>query len=222
MNKITKLARGKKIKIIEDCAQAHGTKFKNKHVGTFGDVGTFSFFPGKNLGAYGDAGIITTNNYNIYNKLKKIRSLGSEKKFLHEFVGSNSRLDTIQAIILNEKIKYLDKNNNKRKVIALKYSKEISNSKITKLEYSKSCVYHQYVILTKKRYHFINYMRKNGIQTGIHYPESINKLKCFLNYFKKQKYNNSEYLAKYCVSLPIDPNLSNKSLSKIINIINKY
>ena len=109
-------------------------------------------YPGKNLGAYGDAGIITTNNYEIYRKLKKIRSLGSEKKFIHEFIGSNSRLDTIQAIILNEKIKYLDKNNSRRKIIALKYSKEIKNSKIIKLEYSKSCVYHQYVILTKKRY----------------------------------------------------------------------
>ena len=224
---IKKIIKNKKIFIIDDCAQAHGAfddsinGFKKK-IGSTTDISCFSLYPGKNLGAYGDAGIITTNNYVIYKKLKKIRSLGSEKKFIHEFIGSNSRLDTIQAIILNEKIKYLDKNNNRRKIIALKYSTEIKNSKIIKLEYSKSCVYHQYVILTKKRYHFINYMKKNGIQTGIHYPESINKLKCFLNYFKKQKYSNSEYLAKYCVSLPIDPNLSKKSLLKIINIINKY
>ena len=224
---IKKIIKNKKIFIVDDCAQAHGAfddsiNGLKKKIGSTTDISCFSLYPGKNLGAYGDAGIITTNNYEIYRKLKKIRSLGSEKKFIHEFIGSNSRLDTIQAIILNEKIKYLDKNNSRRKIIALKYSKEIKNSKIIKLEYSKSCVYHQYVILTKKRYHFINYMRKNGIQTGIHYPESINKLKCFLNYFKKQKYENSEYLAKYCVSLPIDPNLTKKSLLKIINIINKY
>ena len=227
LTSIKKIIKKKKIYIIDDCAQAHGAyDDSNNHtkvkIGAAADISCFSLYPGKNLGAYGDAGIITTNNIKIDKRLKKLRSLGSEKKFIHEYVGQNSRLDTIQAIILNEKIKYLDRNNHKRILIAAKYKKKINNVKIQKLEYSKSCVYHQYVILVKDRHKFMEFMSKNGIQTGIHYPESINKLKCFQNFFKKQKYLNSELIARHCVSLPIDPNLSKKSLGKIINIINRY
>lgn len=227
LNDIKKIIKKRKIYIVDDCAQAHGAfddsnKQSRVRIGAATDISCFSLYPGKNLGAYGDAGIITTNNFKIYKKLKKIRSLGSEKKFIHEYIGQNSRLDTIQAIILNEKIKYLDKNNKNRRYIAAKYSKNINNIKIKKLEYSISCVYHQYVILVKNRSRFIKFMSNNRIQTGIHYPESINKLKCFLNSFKNQKYVNSEYIAKHCVSLPIDPNLSKESLKKIINTVNKY
>ena len=116
----------------------------------------------------------------------------------------------------------MDKNNGKRILIAAKYKKDIDNIKIQKLEYSKSCVYHQYVILVKNRLKFIKFMNKNRIQTGIHYPESINKLKCFLNLFRKQKYFNSEFIARHCVSLPIDPNLTLKDQKKICLVLNNY
>ncbi len=227
LNSIKKIIKKRNIFIIDDCAQAHGAYDDSNNqtkvrIGSATDISCFSLYPGKNLGAYGDAGIITTNDFKIYKKLIKLRSLGSEKKFLHEYVGQNSRLDTIQAIILNEKIKHLDKNNRKRILIAAKYKKEIKNNKIQKLDYSKSCVYHQYVILVENRSNFISFMIKNGIQTGIHYPESINKLKCFIKLFKNQKYLNSEYIAKNCVSLPVDPNLSKKSLEAIISTVNKY
>ena len=227
LKNIKKIIKNKNIFIIDDCAQAHGAYDDSNNqtkvrIGAATDISCFSLYPGKNLGAYGDAGIITTNNIIIYKKLKKLRSLGSEKKFVHEYIGQNSRLDTIQAIILNEKIKHLDKNNQNRILIAKKYKNELNNVKIHKLEYSKSCVFHQYVILVNDRSKFIKFMSKNGIQTGIHYPESINKLKCFLNLFKNQSYYNSENIASRCVSLPIDPNLKKKSLEKIINTINKY
>ncbi len=181
----------KKIFLIDDCAQAHGayddsikSKFKKK-IGSTTDISCFSLYPGKNLGAYGDAGIITTNNKKFYNKIRKLRNLGSEKKFIHDLVGMNSRLDSIQAIILNEKLKKLSLLNSKRKIIANRYNDEIRNNKIRKINYSDSCVYHQYVILAKNRNKLIKILSKNNIQYGFHYPYSINQLNVFKKYFKK-------------------------------------
>ena len=223
---IKRLIGKKKIFLIDDCAQAHGayddsikSKLK-KRIGSTTDISCFSLYPGKNLGAYGDAGIITTNNKRFYNKIKKLRNLGSEKKFIHDTVGMNSRLDTLQAIILNEKLKKLNILNAKRKIIANRYNNEIKNNKIRKIKYSNSCVYHQYVILTKDRKKLIKMLTKNNIQYGFHYPYSINQLNVFKNYYKKKNYYNAEILAKEGLSLPIDPNLTNKQLSFIIKIIN--
>ena len=223
---IKKLIGKKKIFLIDDCAQAHGayddsikSKLKKK-IGSTTDISCFSLYPGKNLGAYGDAGIITTNNKKFYNKIRKLRNLGSEKKFIHDLVGMNSRLDSIQAIILNEKLKRLNLLNAKRKIIAKRYNDEIQNGKIRKINYSDSCVYHQYVILAKDRNKLIKILSKNNIQYGFHYPYSINQLNVFKNYYKKKNYYNAEILAKEGLSLPIDPNLTNKQLSFIIKIIN--
>ena len=222
ISKIKKLINNKNIFIIDDCAQAHGASDdKGKKVGSIADISTFSLYPGKNLGAYGDAGVITTNSNVINKKIRKIRNLGSEKKFIHDTIGFNSRLDTIQAIILNHKLKNLKKLNQKRKKIAKKYDKFIFNKKIRKIRYSKNCIYHQYVILTKYRSKLIKMFKQKKIQYGFHYPYPIHKLKVFKNYFKAQKFKNSEILAKEGISLPIDPNLSNKEVSIIINTINK-
>ena len=155
LNAIKKLIKNKKIFLVDDCAQAHGAYDgslikTNKKVGSTSDISCFSFYPGKNLGAYGDGGIITTNNKKLYELIKKIRNLGSKKKFIHDHIGLNSRLDTIQAIILNKKIKNLSYLNKKRQKIAMIYNTRIKNKNIVKLKYSKSCVYHQYVILVKK------------------------------------------------------------------------
>ena len=120
MSKIRKLVRGKKIKIIEDCAQAHGTKYKNKHVGTFGDVGTFSFFPGKNLGAFGDGGAIVTNSKKIFEYCFRSRNHGALNKYDHVFSGRNSRLDTIQSAVLDIKLKSYEKKVLKKELSLLK------------------------------------------------------------------------------------------------------
>ncbi len=222
ISQIKKLINNKNIFIIDDCAQAHGASDdKGKKVGSIADISTFSLYPGKNLGAYGDAGIITTNSNVINKKIRKIRNLGSEKKFIHDTIGYNSRLDTIQAIILNHKLKNLKKLNQKRKKIAKKYDRFIFNKKIKKIRYSKNCIYHQYVILTKYRSKLIKLFKQKKIQYGFHYPYPIHKLKVFKSYFKTQKFKNSETLAKEGISLPIDPNLSNKEVSIIINTINK-
>ena len=228
LNEIKKIIKKKKIYLIDDCAQAHGTyddseKFnKKKKIGSTTDISCFSLYPGKNLGGYGDAGIITTNNKFFYEKLRKLRNLGSEKKFIHDHIGLNSRLDTLQAIILNEKIKNLTKYNYLRQRIANYYNKNIQNPKIRKIQYSKSCIYHQYVILTKNRKKLIKLLNKNRIQFGFHYPYAIHQLNVFKKTFRNKKFKNAEILAKESISLPIDPYLSKKNLKLIVKKLNEY
>ena len=229
LHEIKKIIKSKNIYIIDDCAQAHGAfddsniKAKSKiKIGAATDISCFSLYPGKNLGAYGDAGIITTNNPNLYKKLRKLRNLGSEEKFIHEYVGFNSRLDTIQAIILNEKINNLESNNRKRKTIAKFYNEKIKNPKITRINYSKSCVFHQYIILVNDRKKLIKSLKQKKIQFGFHYPYAIHQLKVFKNNYKRKLFKNAERLAKQSVSLPIDPNLSTKDLKIIVNTLNQF
>tara|TARA_Y100001970_G_scaffold267231_1_gene356886 strand:- start:1282 stop:2382 length:1101 start_codon:yes stop_codon:yes gene_type:complete len=228
LNSIKKIIKNnkKKIYLVDDCSQAHGAiddsdSLKRK-IGSTSDISCFSLYPGKNLGAYGDAGIITTNNKKIYQIIRKLRNLGSEKKFIHEYVGFNSRLDTIQAAILDIKLKDLTKSNNKRRIIAKKYDKEINNKNFTKLTYAKNSVYHQYVLLVKNRDKFVKFLNKHKIEYGFHYPFSINQLNVFKNKFKNNEFRNSNKLAKNGISLPIDPNLSNKQLNYIVNKINSF
>ena len=226
LNGIKKIIKKKDIYLVDDCAQAHGAYDDSsntpnkKRIGSATDISCFSLYPGKNLGAYGDAGIITTNNKSLYNKIKKIRNLGSDKKFIHDFVGMNSRLDTIQAIILNKKIKNLSNHNKSRQKIAQFYNKNIINKKITKLNYSKSCVYHQYVILIKDKKKLINEFNSKKIGFGFHYPYAIHQLDIFKKDFKNKKFINAERLAKEGISIPIDPNLNQKEQNIIVNTLN--
>ena len=149
MAQILKIANKKKIKVIEDCAQAHGTKFKNKHVGTFGSLGTFSFFPGKNLGGFGDGGAIVTNSKNLYLLCKRLRNHGAINKYDHKFSGRNSRLDTINAAILDIKLKNYSNVIKKRNELANEYFKNLKNTKkiqLFQLNKSNTHSFHQFVI----------------------------------------------------------------------------
>ena len=154
--------------------------------------------------------------------MRKLRNLGSEKKFEHDLVGMNSRLDSIQAVILYHKIKQLQNLNLKRKKIAYFYDTKINNKKIKKIQYSKFSVYHQYVILVDERNKFIKYLQKSKIQYGFHYPFAIHQLKVFKNYFNGEKFPNAEILSKNGISIPIDPNLTKKEISFIINKLNNF
>lgn len=235
IKKFNQLKKKKKLYIVEDASQAHGAydcsncnsskNFSCKKcvkVGSYSDISCFSLYPGKNLGAYGDAGIITTNKKSIYNHLKKLGNLGSNKKYFHDLVGVNSRLDTLQAAILLNKLKNLEKHNNKRKIIARFYDTNINNKKILKLNYSSGCVFHQFVVVVNKINVFINYLKSHKIPFGRHYPFAIHQLESLKTYFKNQSYPNSERLAKYGISLPIDPCLSKSNIKKIVRVINKF
>ena len=225
IKEIRKIIKKRKIFLIEDAAQAHGAfdwsyGKKGKKVGSIGDVACFSFYPGKNLGAYGDAGAITTNNKKLYNTILKLRNMGGIIKYQHDLIGFNSRLDTIQATILLNKLKELNKNNNKRKKIANFYRKNINNKNIEKLNYSRGSVFHQYVIISKKEKKIIKIFEKKKIQYGKHYPQPINKLNALKKFFLGKKFIHAEYFSKYGISLPIDPNLSKGQLIKICKLIN--
>ena len=223
IQKIKKIIGKKKIFIIEDSAQAHGGKDDNgNNIGKFSDLVCYSFYPGKNLGCYGDGGMITTNNKKYYERLIRLRNLGSKFKHKHEMIGVNSRLDTIQASLLNLKMKNLRQNNLKRTNIANIYKKTIKNKKIDIIQYGKFAVYHQYVILVKNRNKLITILDKNNIQYGIHYPISINKLDCFKNIFKGKNFVNAEFIANHCLSLPIDPNLRTSDQKRICSVLNSY
>tara|TARA_B110000858_G_scaffold195258_1_gene251248 strand:+ start:8916 stop:10001 length:1086 start_codon:yes stop_codon:yes gene_type:complete len=222
IKEIKKIIKGKKIRIIEDAAQAHGAfdYSLKKKIGSIGDIACFSFYPGKNLGAYGDGGCITTNNNKLNKNIRMIKNLGSLDKYDCEVQGINSRLDTIQAAILNLKLRDLNKNNQKRVKIAKIYKKNITNNKIVILNYKKGCVYHQFVILSKIKKKIIKIFKKEKIQFGQHYPISINKLKIF-SIYKNKTFKNSEFLSNFGLSLPIDPNLKNHQILKICKILNK-
>ena len=222
IKEIKKIIKGKKIRIIEDAAQAHGAfdYSLKKKIGSIGDIACFSFYPGKNLGAYGDGGCITTNSNKLNKNIRMIKNLGSLDKYDCEVQGINSRLDTIQAAILNLKLRDLNRNNQKRVKIAQIYKKNIINNKIVILNYKKGCVYHQFIILSKIKKKIIKTFKKEKIQFGQHYPISINKLKIFSEYQNK-RFENSEFLSKFGLSLPIDPNLKHNQILKICQILNK-
>ncbi len=214
-----------KIELIEDVSQAHGATYKNKKLGSFGITGCFSCYPTKNLGAVGDAGVITTNNKKIYSKIKLLREYGWKTKFISEISGRNSRLDEIQAGILNIKLNYLENENKKRQTIANLYLSEIKNKKIefvSKRNYS-SHVYHLFVIKTKNRTKLINFLKRNNVFTGIHYPIPIHLQKGYKKELKKiGRLQNTEKASKKILSIPIYPELSNKEVTRVIKLLNNY
>ncbi len=226
MNKIKKLSSKNGIKIIEDCAQSHGSLINKKHVGTFGDLGTFSFFPSKNLGCIGDGGAIITNSKRLSNICRRIKNHGALKKYDHYLIGRNSRLDTIQAVILNAKIKFMNKIRNTRKINAnlyFKHLKKINKIKLFKISKNSTNFYHQFVIKIDDRDKLQKYLKQNKVDTMIHYPYMLNELKIFKKYIKKnQKFLNSKNLGQKILSLPISEDHKKKDILRVIKLITKY
>ena len=220
MDSIFKVLQNRNIKVIEDCAQAHGALYKGKKAGSIGDIGVFSFYPGKNLGAFGDAGCIVTNNELLAEKSRMISNHGRLDKYNHKFEGRNSRLDTIQAAILSIKLKQLDGINNIRIKNANYYFKSlkgIESITLPKKENWSVSVYHQFVIRVKNRKSLIKFLNDKGIETGIHYPIALPNLKAYnhLNedyssYFATQ--NDSNIL-----SLPISEHLKYEEIKYVID-----
>lgn len=224
MDPILKIAKKNDLWIIEDCCQAHGAEYKGKKVGSIGDVSCFSFYPAKNLGAYGDGGFIALNDEFLFEKLKIMRNYGQSTKYNHEFIGINSRLDEIQAAILNMKLEYLDQWNNKRKKLANIYNKSLECS-LYKTPIVKGYavhVYHLYVICCDKRDEIKDYLSKKGVQTLIHYPVPVHKQKAYLNLELKVKMPTTENICNRILSLPLNPWLYDDEIEEICDIMNNY
>tara|TARA_B100001996_G_scaffold183295_1_gene140101 strand:- start:293 stop:1426 length:1134 start_codon:yes stop_codon:yes gene_type:complete len=234
MEGIMNLAKKYDLKIVEDNAQAIGSIFtfssgEKKYAGTIGDIGTTSFYPAKNLGCYGDGGAIFTNNDGLAEKIRMIVNHGENKKYHHKYIGCNSRLDSIQAVILNIKLKYLDDYNSTRRIMANNYNmafKNINNLQ-TPIEIDNSThVYHQYTlkVLNGKRNELKEYLQSKGIPSMIYYPIPLYKQEAFSKYVDDGYHlKNTEELSMNVLSLPIHSEIENSHQDYIIDeVINFF
>jgi dTDP-4-amino-4,6-dideoxygalactose transaminase len=214
LDPLVELSEMRDIPIVEDCAQAHGAEYKGKKVGTFGKLSAFSFYPTKNLGAYGDAGMILTNEEELYQKLLMLRQYGWKERDVSIMKGINSRLDEIQAAILRVKLKYLNEWNQKRRENAKLYKKLLKDTSIltpVEKEYAKH-VYHLYVIRSDKRDFLKKSLKMKGVQTQVHYPIPVHKQKSFKTDLKLPV---TEKICGEILSLPIHPFLHGDEISFI-------
>jgi len=211
------------LKIIEDAAQACGATDKGIKVGNLGDAGGFSFYPSKNLGALGDAGAVTTNDPELAKVVRALSNYGSHKKYYNLYKGINSRLDELQAAVLLVKLKYLDQENKKRRMIAGLYLDNIKNEELIlpKMNVGGNHVWHLFVVRTKNRDNFQRYLSENGIESVIHYPIPPHKQKAFVEW-NQESYPIAEEIHNTVISLPLYPTLKPEEISRIIEICNNF
>ena len=233
MEKIIKISKKYKLKIVEDCAQSQGAKYKNRFCGTIGELGCFSFYPTKILGAYGDGGFILTNDYNLYKKIKRIRFYGIEtvdkrNKYLNKYYsnedGINSRLDEIQAGILNFKLSIIEKLIARRRHLASLYFKELISTelKLPIIRKYSDHVFHLFTIYHPRRDEIVKKLKELSIETKIIYPYPIHKMNAFKKIFKNNKrLKNSEVKSKGIFCLPIYPELKDREVIRVCKSIKK-
>lgn len=225
MGAVMHIAQKYNLKVIEDCAQAHGAEWKGKKVGTFGDIGCFSFYPTKNMGAFGDAGAIVTNN-EVYAKTARIyRNYGSEKKYYNEIVGLNSRMDEIQAGMLRIRLRHIKETIEERNKIAERYMKGLKDAKLElpMVKDGATSVWHQFVVKVNQREKFMNFLDANGIQTLIHYPIPPHLSKAYqsLNMHIGDLPITEDY-ARRVVSLPIYTGMDEEEVNYVVEKILSY
>ena len=223
MDEINAIARRYDLKVIEDCAQAHGAQYQGKKVGSLGDAAGFSFYPGKNLGALGDAGAVTTSDPQLAKTIKALRNYGSHEKYKNLYQGVNSRLDEMQAALLRVKLHYLDSETERRRAIARRYRAEIINPIIQLPQWTedKSHVFHLFVVQTDKRHEFQDYLHDNGIQTVIHYPVPPHKQPAY-EHLSGLSLPISEAMHQHVISLPIDPTMPEPAVDTLIAVVNGF
>ena len=223
MEKIWQLAKKYNLKIIEDAAQAHGVVYKGKKAGNLGDAAGFSFYPGKNLGCMGDGGAVTTNDEELATTIRALANYGSAIKYVNIYKGINSRLDDIQAAILNVRLKHLDDDNNRRTAVAKQYLTQIQNPKIVLPQVNdfKAHNFYVFVVRTQNRDELQKYLTDLGIASLIHYPIPPHKQKAY------QEWNHlelpiTEKIHKEILSIPMSPVLTEDEVNTIINSLNSF
>ena len=221
--KIGAICKKHGLKLIEDNAQAHGCRFDDRRTGSLGDAAGHSFYPGKNLGALGDGGAVTTNDKDLADTVRALANYGSQKKYVFKYCGRNSRLDEIQAAVLDVKLKYLDEDNAKRQQIAKYYYDNITNPKIVLPEHidDRNNVYHLFPVFCIQRDDFQQYLKDNGIQTLIHYPIPPHKQECYKGW-DSISLPITEMIHNQEVSLPISPTMTILQAQWVVDHVNKY
>lgn len=228
MDEINAIAKTHNLKVIEDCAQAHGALYTNnegqsRKVGCLGDAAGFSFYPGKNLGALGDGGAVTTNDTELANTIAALRNYGSHEKYKNLYKGMNSRLDEIQAAMLRVKLRYLDNEISARQAVAIAYLKGIENPLIDLpvVGNPNTHVWHLFVIKTAQREKFTRYLTDNGVQSLIHYPIPPHQQTAYKEW-GNDSFPISEKIHKEVLSIPMSSVMDKKTVNEVIELINKY
>ena len=225
MKPIMELAKKYKLRVVEDCAQSHGAKFNDKMTGTFGDIGCFSFYPSKNLGAFGDAGAIVTDNPKIAEDIRVFRNYGSEKRYYNRVVGTNSRLDEMQAGLLRVRLSHIKELENEKRKICTRYLNEINNPNIVlpSIRDGATHIWHQFVIRTERRNELIEYLEGKGIGTIIHYPipPHLSEAYSYLGH-KKGAFPITEQYADTVLSIPLYNGMTEDELDYVIKALNEF
>lgn len=225
MDSLLSLATKHGLKVLEDCAQAHGAEYKGHRVGAIGDIGTFSFYPGKNLGAYGDGGAIVTNDDDLAKQCRMVANHGRIDKYNHEFEGRNSRLDGLQAAILNVKLKHLDTWVERRNEIALQYIEGLTDIKAIILPKNHPEIrhaFHLFVVRTMQRDALMRHLKDASIQSGIHYPIALPKLAAYTYLNQAGEPMAANQQDSQLLSLPIGEHLSDGQVLEVIRAIKDF
>ena len=222
--KIGEICKKHNLIIVEDNAQAHGCTYQGKRTGSLGEAAGHSFYPGKNLGALGDGGAVTTNNQELAECIRALANYGSQKKYVFKYRGRNSRLDEIQAAVLDVKLRHLDEDNRMRQQVAAYYYDHIQNPHIAlpmRLPDANN-VYHLFPVLCERRDELQQYLKENGVQTLIHYPIPPHLQECYVGMWPDLHLPITEYLAKFELSLPISQVLSMVDTEVVVDLINAF
>lgn len=225
MDEIMAIAKRHKLQVVEDAAQAHGARFKGKRVGNFGIACAYSFYPGKNLGCYGDGGAITTNSAALAKKLQLLHYFGQTKKYVHAIKGHNSKLDTIQAAILNAKLPHLEIWCERRLELARYYNEKLSGLpvKTPAIDPDGKHVFHIYCIVVHRRDRLLQFLKERGIHGNIHYPIPIHLQKAYKELrHTKGDFPVAERLASNIISLPLFPELTHEDIDRIVAAIREF
>jgi dTDP-3-amino-3,4,6-trideoxy-alpha-D-glucose transaminase len=225
MEVIMEMAKKHKVRVIEDCAQAHGATYRGKHLGSFGDIACFSFYPTKNLGALGDGGMVVTNDPQLAERIRLLREYGWANRYVSSLAGWNSRLDELQAAVLRVKLRYLDEDNAKRRRIASQYNEALAKLPLStpKNRPEAVAVYHLYVIRLVQRNELQAWLKDQGINALIHYPVPVHLQPAYYGRLRgRSRLPVSEQAAREVLSLPIYPELSQPEVQKVIKAVRAF
>ncbi len=215
LDKLAAMCARHRLKLLEDCAQSLGVRYQGKATGAWGEAGSVSFYPSKNLGAYGDAGMVLTNDDRIAQQVRLLRNHGSAKTYYHETIGWNSRLDEIQAAILRIKFKRLDQCNGRRRWAAARYCELLGGSNVVLPQDDGNCNYHQFTIRSPKRDAIMQTLKAQGIDSRIYYPIPLHQQQAFAQYAPRAPLPHSERAAREVMSLPMHPYLNDAQIERI-------
>lgn len=223
MAPICEIARRHGLKVIEDAAQAHGALYRGRRTGSLGDAAGFSFYPGKNLGALGDAGAVTTDDEELYARVKALGNYGSDRKYHHVYKGVNSRLDELQAAFLDIKLRALDADNERRREISRAYRSGIANPRIVlpAVADEQSHVWHLFVVRCDDRASLVRHLEERGIQTNVHYPTPPHLQGAYAEW-KDRSYPVTEAIHREVLSLPISPVMADDEVVQVIEAVNGW